>query len=272
MGVKKIASIVDNYTPSEEKRRQCILKAQELRDNGCTIGEIARILGRDYKTIRKYLNGDPDKICQGENRHRSELEGYKNYIIEWINDGCTQSDISNKLKELGYKGTSTNARLYVVNLAKRHGLELSKYHNDSTEKGKEKKKINVDFITLKGIFNHLWMDIALTNDHHKHLWEQFPVLKEIEKCIREFREFFEKKNMPMLYIFIEKYSNSEIKEIASFAKGLQRDIDAVENAVASPLSNGFVEGTNSKVKTIKKAMYGRCGIELLSAKLMYRKP
>jgi transposase len=63
---------------------------------------------------------------------------------------------------------------------------------------------------------------------------------------------------------------SSIKEIASFAKGLEKDIDAVENAVASSLSNGFVEGTNSKVKTIKKAMYGRCGKLLLSAKLMYK--
>ena len=262
---------MDNYTPAEEKRRQCILKAQELRDNGCSIKEIVKILGRDYKTIRKYLDADPDKTCVGENRHRSELEGYKSYILSWINEGCTQSVIAKRLKESGYEGTSTNARMYVSNLAKRHGLELSKYSNYSTEKGKEKKKLNADFITRKGIFNHLWMDISLTEDHHKYLWEQYPILKEIETCIREFREFFNKKNMPMLYIFIEKYSQSEIKEIASFAKGLKRDIDAVENAVASTLSNGFVEGTNSKVKTIKKSMYGRCGIELLSAKLMYRK-
>lgn len=262
---------MDNYTPAEEKRRQCIIKAQELRENGCSIKEIVKILGRDYKTIRKYIDADPDKTCIGENRHKSELEGYKNYIINWINEGCTQSDIARKLKESGYNGTSTNARMYVSNLSKRYGLELSKYSKDSTEKGKEKKKIDADFITRKGIFNHLWMDISLTEEHHKYLWEQYTVLKEIETCIREFREFFKKKNMSMLYIFIEKYSQSEIKEIASFAKGLQRDIEAVENAVASPLSNGFVEGTNSKVKTIKKTMYGRCGIELLSAKLMYRK-
>ncbi len=84
-----------------------------------------------------------------------------------------------------------------------------------------------------------------------------------------FRELFEKKNMAMLYIFIDRYQNSSIKELASFARGLNNDIAAVENAVASPLSNGFVEGTNSKVKTIKKTMYGKCGIKLLSAKLMY---
>ena len=64
-------------------------------------------------------------------------------------------------------------------------------------------------------------------------------------------------------------SHPSIKELASFAKGLEKDIEAVENAVASDLSNGFVEGTNSKLKMIKRTMYGRCSQKLLEAKLMY---
>ena len=74
--------------------------------------------------------------------------------------------------------------------------------------------------------------------------------------------------MPYLYLFIEKYKNSSLKEISCFASGLERDLPAAENAVASPLSNGFVEGTNSKLKMIKRTMYGRCGKELLTAKLI----
>lgn len=41
--------------------------------------------------------------------------------------------------------------------------------------------------------------------------------------------------------FIEKYKNLNLKEIARFAKGLEKDLSAVENSVASPLSNGFVK-------------------------------
>ena len=80
---------------------------------------------------------------------------------------------------------------------------------------------------------------------------------------------FSQKNRPKLYLFIEKYKHSVIKELASFANGLEKELDAVENAVASELSNGFVEGTNSKVTMVKRTMYGRCGKKLLSAKLMY---
>ena len=95
------------------------------------------------------------------------------------------------------------------------------------------------------------------------------ILQEIEKCIREFREIFRTKKMPLLYLFIERYKNSSIKELASFANGLEKDISAVENAVASDLSNAFVEGTNSKVKMVKRTMYGRCSKKLLAAKLMH---
>lgn len=70
-------------------------------------------------------------------------------------------------------------------------------------------------------------------------------------------------------MFVEKYSNSSIKALKRFADGLKRDIDAVENAVAYNFSNGFVEGTNSRLKMIKRSMYGRCGKQLLEAKLRY---
>ena len=42
--------------------------------------------------------------------------------------------------------------------------------------------------------------------------------------------------MPLLYIFIANYKNSPIPSIKSFALGLEKDIDAVENAVASDLT------------------------------------
>ena len=99
--------------------------------------------------------------------------------------------------------------------------------------------------------------------------DTYPQLRILMSCIREFREIFQKKSMPCLYLFIEKYKNSDLKEVSRFVSGIERDLSAVENAVASSLSNGFVEGTNSKLKMIKRTIYGRCSKELLSAKLIY---
>lgn len=68
---------------------------------------------------------------------------------------------------------------------------------------------------------------------------------------------------------LEKYCKSEINALRSFVNGLKRDIDAVENAVAYNYGNGFAEGTNSRLKMIKRTMYGMGSKQLLEAKLRY---
>lgn len=194
------------------------------------------------------------------------------FIVKNIRAGLTASAIARQMKAGGYLSTESNIRAYVKGIAKKYNLELSKYCRTAPRYNEDgSRALKSDYITRKGIFNHLWMGVSLTAAHRDHLWKQYSVLTELDACIRQFREIFEKKSMPSLYIFIERYQNSEYKELTSFANGLKKDIDAVENAVASPLSNGFVEGTNSKVKSIKKTMYGRCGRLLLAAKLMYNR-
>ncbi len=52
-----------------------------------------------------------------------------------------------------------------------------------------------------------------------------------------------------------------------FAKTPVRDLDAVRNALTMPWSNGQTEGQISRLKTPKRAMYGRAGADLLRARL-----
>ncbi len=53
-----------------------------------------------------------------------------------------------------------------------------------------------------------------------------------------------------------------------FARMLSRDLEAARNAVIEPWSNGQTEGQINKMKTLKRAMYGRAGAELLRARLL----
>lgn len=271
MKVKKIPTIVDNLTQSELKRLELIHKTQKLNQEGNSISEIARMTGKNWKTVKKYLEGKPYNLCRSN--RQGVLDVFKDFILKEIQKGMTQVAIIRELREMGYTGTATNARQYICSAAKQYGLEIAKYRNASSkcmETANIGQKHKADYITRKGIFNHLWMGMELTSWHHRQLWQKYPVLQETELCIRQFREIFDKRSMPLLYIYIDRYKQSSVKEFASFARGLENDLAAVENAVASPLSNAFVEGTNSKLKMIKRAMYGRCGIELLAAKLMYQ--
>lgn len=53
-----------------------------------------------------------------------------------------------------------------------------------------------------------------------------------------------------------------------FAKTLRQDKSAVQNAVTDPWSNGQTEGQINRLKTLKRSMYGRAGIELLRARML----
>ena len=292
---------------SEKKRREFIVFVRSLYDKGMTIKDIARITGKDPMTISKRLKGDPNILCRIV--RQTMMSSYTEMVINLIQEGYTASAIVKRLKSLGCQSCSANIRAFVQNTACRYGLILAKYIRKASvlEKGTDSSSESPEMpevketknaqdilkpetlpafqqdcskeaemlkthITRAGIFNYLWMNGPLSQEHREYLWIKYnDILPELEECIRLFREIFNRRNMPCLYLFIEKYKESKIKAIASFAKGLLKDIAAVENAVASQQSNGFVEGINSKLKTIKKSMYGRCGKLLLAAKLMYQK-
>ncbi len=258
---------MNNFTEAEQKRFQLIQQIQGMYQRGISIREITRRFQMDRRTTKKYLNGDPMVLCRSNKR--SNLDQHKNVIIKCLNEGKTQSETARLVMELGCDCGMGNIRQYVHSIVVQYQLDVNKYVSSTHNKQKSPNP-KPDYITRKGIFQYLWFNGELTSEHYEYLWNQYDILPKVEQCIREFREIFRTKKMPLLYLFIDKYKNSAIKEIASFANGLEKDISAVENAVASDLSNGFVEGTNSKVKMVKRTMYGRCSQKLLSAKLMYR--
>jgi transposase len=56
--------------------------------------------------------------------------------------------------------------------------------------------------------------------------------------------------------------------LARFAQGLDRDADAVQNALELPWTTSPVEGQVNRIKTVKRAMYGRAGFDLLRRRVL----
>ena len=167
-----------------------------------------------------------------------------------------------ELQAIGLNCGKTAAYDYFNLVAKRYNIELTPLESCSSEQKELRKKIQkYIYISRKKIFDYLWLDIKL---------DKYPIIILLKICIREFRMIFEKEYQSLLYCFINKYKESSVKLIKKFAESMDKDLEAIENAVSSPLSNGFVERTNSKLKMVKRTMYGRCGCRLLAAKLMVR--
>ena len=56
--------------------------------------------------------------------------------------------------------------------------------------------------------------------------------------------------------------------LASFGKGIVADLAAVRAALTEPWSNGQTEGQITKLKLVKRQMYGRARLDLLRARLI----
>jgi transposase len=83
-----------------------------------------------------------------------------------------------------------------------------------------------------------------------------------------FRGLFRGGSLKKLDEWIWDAASCSIFSMRRFAKTLRQDIDAVQNAVMEPWSNGQTEGQINRLKTLKRSMYGRASIELLRARML----
>ena len=213
----------------------------------------------------------PTDIIIEKRRKYQDIVCYRDYVIKCLKDGIHQAEIVRKLWARGYTGCKSNAEYYIKSVREENGITGVKYLDLHQRKQTAGLTLNETRITEKELMERIWMGKGFTSEEREALNKSHPTLLKLECCVRKFKEIFETKNMAKLYLFIIEYTNSSMKRIAGFAKGLQKDIEAVENAVASEISNGFVEGTNNRVKMIRRMSFGRCGRVLLSAKLICRK-
>ena len=61
---------------------------------------------------------------------------------------------------------------------------------------------------------------------------------------------------------------SGLPDLKSFAVGLEREGQALLNALRLPFSNGPVEGAVNRIKLFKRQMYGRGSLELLKKRVL----
>jgi transposase len=82
-----------------------------------------------------------------------------------------------------------------------------------------------------------------------------------------FAALFQGKDTDKLDVWLDDAQQSGIYAMQRFARTLRRNIDAVKNAVTECWSNGETEGRINRLKTLKRATYGRAGAELLRARM-----
>lgn len=92
-----------------------------------------------------------------------------------------------------------------------------------------------------------------------------PTLIEAREIIAEFHLMIRCKTETGLIPWIER---ARASLVASFASGVAKDEAAVRAAITSPWSNGQTEGQITRLKLVRRQMYGRGKIDLLQARLI----
>ena len=98
------------------------------------------------------------------------------------------------------------------------------------------------------------------------LLAEAPALAEVRSLARGFAALVRKKGTGTLDGWLAAAAGTPL---AGFAEGLGKDLAAVRAALETPWSTGPVEGQISRLKTIKRTMYGRAGFDLLRSRVLH---
>jgi transposase len=89
------------------------------------------------------------------------------------------------------------------------------------------------------------------------------------RCVAmRFRGILSGRKADPLPAWIDDAIETALALIVQLVGTFNRDIDAFRNAIEMQWSNGQAEGQINRLKTLKRAMYGRAGPNLLRARML----
>ena len=206
----------------------------------------------DRRTVSLYSSGEPECLAENNRQTYAKLEPFQGEIISLINNKILRQDVYLSIMKNGYTGGRTQFYKYCEHLADMEMVDPGNLRIDELRDEQTKQKYH--YVTRNQIFKYVWKGEGdIDKDDIEIIKTSFPVINVLSECLLKFRGLFETKTEEALSQFIETYKNCELEPIKKYAESIQKDIAPVTNAVVEKYSNGFVEGTNNKLKVIKRA-------------------
>lgn len=97
---------------------------------------------------------------------------------------------------------------------------------------------------------------------------QDPELAAIHDAVTTFIRLVRTKTSAGFSDWLDATTNSAISALRNFARGIQADYAAVRAALELPWSNAQCEGQVTRLKFLKRQMYGRANFDLLRRRVL----
>ena len=97
-----------------------------------------------------------------------------------------------------------------------------------------------------------------------------PSLETSYQLAQDFLAMMRQREGERLDAWLLRVNASQLPELESFAHGVERDKDPVQAGLTLAINNGQVEGQVTRIKLIKRMMYGKAGFALLRQRVLHR--
>lgn len=238
------------------KKIELIKTVKEYYEKGYGVMELTRKFNIDKKTVRRYLISE--NIEETATYIRTKLHYYLDpheaLIMSLYKEHRNITKVCKLLNDKNIYAKLGTLRNFII---KRISREKSPLKNHQFIKRSD---------VIKRLFS--WTSAPDAEEMISIVFEKYDFLNTLKAFYDEFRYCLVNLKKESFKNILDKDYENEF--ISKFIENLNKDYDAVLNAATYSESNGLLEGHVSKLKKIKRDMYGRASVELLRKKVIYQ--
>ena len=221
---------------------------------------IARQLGLGLRRVRTYVRAEAFPERARPARTNSAIDSYRRALQHLWEQGChTPSELWQHLVAQGFSG----------------GYMLVYRWVQLQREGEQSRAAKAKGQPALAAPRHLaWLLVAdpaqLDQQEQRTLTliRQESQVETIYQVAQQLRGMVKERNAASLQAWLDACIGSQMVELENFAHGLQNEFSALQAALTLPYSNGPVEGVITKVKCIRRSMYGRGSFPLLRQRVL----
>nr|WP_245536488.1 ISL3 family transposase [Terriglobus saanensis] len=227
----------------------------ELIARGKSQSEAAAAVGVSLRTVQRWTATG----VFPERKHRvfpSHVDAFGPYLERRFAEGCTNaSQLWREIRQQGFRGNISG----VLRWLQRRFVSLRT--SGMTPPIKRRPPLCLEHVA--------WLMLKADPRRHRFLKALYRDSSELESLGRTARGFFEMIRNRDAVAWPQWLEAAAHSPLASFARRLERDRNAVDAALQLPWSNGIVEGQIHRLKLIKRQMYGRASFDLLRLRVLH---
>jgi transposase len=223
-----------------------------LSKNGMAIKQIVRQTGHSKQLVRQVIRGERSDVFR---TRQSSLNAHLPWLDEQWASGCRNgAELWRRLTARGFRGSLRVVGEWTTRRGRAERADAENLQRiPSARTIARLMTIGRDTLSKAETVTVAAIEAGV------------PTLVEAREIIAEFHMMIRRKVAAGLTPWIERARTSLV---ASFGGGVAKDEAAVRAAITLPWSNGQTEGQITRLKLVRRQMYGRGKIDLLQARLI----